>query len=146
MAAAASKVMVVILALTAEVGSEVTLAAPPPTVMAEEGRETGLSASPGGVPHGTPSWSELSGSGGDAAKPEAEHLPVGHEVKEVETPSPGEAVTVVEPSEPLQELAVVRSSVGPSSGSGATTDLVWPCPGDPRKVRFILQDEEEVQL
>ena len=29
---------------------------------------------------------------------------------------------------------------------GATTDLVWPCPGDPRKVRFILRDEEEVQL
>ena len=23
---------------------------------------------------------------------------------------------------------------------------MWPCPGDPRKVRFILRDEEEVQL
>ena len=47
---------------------------------------------------------------------------------------------------PSQELAVVRSVVGPSSGLGATTDLVWPCPGDPRKVWFILRDEEEVQL
>ena len=29
---------------------------------------------------------------------------------------------------------------------GATHDLVWPYPGDPRKVWFILQDEEELQL
>jgi len=26
------------------------------------------------------------------------------------------------------------------------TDLVWPCPEDPRKVRFILRDEQECQL
>ena len=25
-------------------------------------------------------------------------------------------------------------------------DVVWPSPGDPRKARFILRDEEEVQL
>ena len=41
---------------------------------------------------------------------------------------------------------MVRSSAGPSSGSGVTRELVWPCPGDPRKARFILRDEEEVQL
>ena len=41
---------------------------------------------------------------------------------------------------------MVQSSTGPSSGSGATTDLVWPCPGDPWKVRFILRDEQEDQL
>ena len=37
-------------------------------------------------------------------------------------------------------------SVGPSSGLAATTDLVWPCPEDPRKVQFILRDDQEVQL
>ena len=41
---------------------------------------------------------------------------------------------------------MVRSSTGPSSGLGATTDLVWPCLEDPRKVRFILRDEKECQL
>ena len=40
---------------------------------------------------------------------------------------------------------MVRSSTGPSSRLGET-DLVWPCPEDRRKVRFILRDEEEVQL
>ena len=41
---------------------------------------------------------------------------------------------------------MVQSSAGPSSGSGATHELVWPYPGDPRKAWFILWDEEEVQL
>ena len=41
---------------------------------------------------------------------------------------------------------MVRSSAGPSSGLEATRELVWPYPGDPRKARFILRDEEEVQL
>ena len=40
---------------------------------------------------------------------------------------------------------MVRSLTGPSSGLGAT-DLVWPCPEDPRKVRFVLRDEQEDQL
>ena len=40
---------------------------------------------------------------------------------------------------------MVRSLAGPSSGLGAT-DLVWPCPEDPRKVQFILRDEQECQL
>ena len=29
---------------------------------------------------------------------------------------------------------------------GVTHELVWPCPGDPRKARFILHDGEEVAL
>ena len=41
---------------------------------------------------------------------------------------------------------MVRSSAGPSSELGATTDLVWPYLEDPRKVRFILWDEQEDQL
>ena len=40
---------------------------------------------------------------------------------------------------------MVRSSAGPSRRLGAT-DVVWPCPEDPRKVRFILWDEQEDQL
>ena len=45
-----------------------------------------------------------------------------------------------------QVLEVVRSSTGPSSGLGASHDLVWPRPSDPRKVQFILRDEQECQL
>ena len=46
---------------------------------------------------------------------------------------------------------MIRSShdiamAGSSSGSGVTHELVWPCPGDPRKARFVLRDEEEVGL
>jgi len=66
--------------VTTDVGSEVTLVIPPPTAMAEEMRETRLPASPGGGTHGSPSWSELEGSGGDAARTEVEHLPVSHGV------------------------------------------------------------------
>ena len=40
---------------------------------------------------------------------------------------------------------MVQSSTRPSSRLGAT-DQVWPCPEDPRKVRFILWDEQEDQL
>ena len=119
--------MAAIPVVTVEVGSKVTLAVPPPT-------------------HGSPSWPELEVSKGDAARPEAEHPPAGHEIEVVEVPSDGKAGDRVELPAPSQELAVVRSSTGPSSGLGATTDLVWPCPEDPRKVRFILRDEQEVQL
>ena len=70
---------------------------------------------------------------------------VGREIEIVEVSFDGEAGDRVEPTAPSQELAVVRSLAGPSSGLGAT-DLVWPCPEDPRKVRFILQDEQEDQL
>ena len=46
---------------------------------------------------------------------------------------------------------MIRSShdiamVGSSNMSGATSELVWPCPGDPRKAQFVLCDEEEVGL
>ena len=143
----------VILVVTAEVGSEVTLMIPPPTTTTEERRETGLPASPGGGTHGSPSWSELEGSGVVMARPEAEHLPTGRGVEIVEIPYSDEAGTRVEPPAipPSQELVVVRSShdvavAGSSSGLGATCELVWPCPSDPRKARFILHDEEEVVL
>jgi len=33
-----------------------------------------------------------------------------------------------------------------SIGSGATRELVWPCPDEPRKARFVLRDKEEVKL
>ena len=54
-------VMAVIPMVTVEVGSEVTLAIPPPIATAEEGRGNGLPASPGEGTHGSPSWSELEG-------------------------------------------------------------------------------------
>ena len=79
-----------------EVGSEVTLVIPPPTATVEERRETRLPASPGGGTHGSPSWSELEGSRGDMAKPEAEHPPVGRGVEIVEIPCSSEARTRVE--------------------------------------------------
>ena len=46
---------------------------------------------------------------------------------------------------------MIRSShdtamAGSSSGSGATRELVWPCPSEPGKAQFILHDEEEVKL
>ena len=75
--------------------------------------------------------------GGDTARPKAERLSAGHEIEIVEVASDGEIGDRVEPMTPSQELAVVQSSAGPSSGLGAT-DLVWPYPEDPRKVRFIL--------
>ena len=46
---------------------------------------------------------------------------------------------------------MIRSShdtmmAGSSNGLGATHELVWPCPNEPGKARFILHDEEEVKL
>jgi len=87
------------------------------------------------------------------ARPKANHSPTGRGVKVAEIPYSSEASARVELPAilPSQELAVVRSShdvaaVGSSSGLGATRELVWPFPGDPRKARFILHDEEEVAL
>ena len=37
---------------------------------------------------------------------------------------------------------MVRSEAGPSNEM-EETDLVWPCPEDPTKVRFILRDSQE---
>ena len=42
----------------------------------------------------------------------------------------------------LHDIAMARSS----SRLGAIRELVWPFPGDPRKTRFVLRDEEEVGL
>ena len=138
-AAAMAMVLAAIPGVMAKAASKVTLAAPPLPAAAQEERETGLPTSSGGGPHGSPSRSELEVPGGDAARPELKRLPVAHEIEVVEIPSNGEAGDEVEPSVPSQELAVVRLSAGPSSGLEAT-DLVWPCPEDPRKVRFILRD------
>jgi len=78
----------------AEVASEVTLVAPPPTA-AEEERETRLPASLGEGPHGSPSRSEPKVPGG-AAGPEPERLSVAHETEVVEIPSDDEADDVME--------------------------------------------------
>ena len=71
----------------------------------------------------------------------------------VEIPCSGKAGTGVVPPAipPLRELVMIRSShdttmAGSSSGSGATRELVWPCPGEPGKAWFVLRDEEEVKL
>ena len=40
------------------------------------------------------------------------------------------------------DIVMARSS----SGLGATCELVWPYPGDPRKAQFVLRDVEEVTL
>ena len=50
-----------------------------------------------------------------------------------------------------RELMMIQSShdtamAGSSSGSRASHELVWPCPGEPRKARFILCDEEVMRL
>ena len=52
----------------------------PATATKVERRETRLPASPGGGAHGSPSWSELEGSRGDAARPEVVHPSVGRGV------------------------------------------------------------------
>jgi hypothetical protein len=122
----------------AEARSEVTLAIPITLAVVEEGRETGLSASPIGGPHGSPSRSKLEVLGGDAARSKAERPSMGYEIEIVEVSFDGESGDRVEPLTPSQELSLVRSSAGPSSELGATTDLVWPCPVELRKVWFIL--------
>ena len=38
------------------------------------------------------------------------------------------------------------AAAGSSSGLGATHELVWPYPSDPRKARFILCNGEEMAL
>ena len=68
----AAAVMVVIPMVIAEAGSEVTLTVPPPPVVEVERRETGLHISPDQGTHGSPTWSELEGSGGAVARPEVE--------------------------------------------------------------------------
>ena len=48
---------------------------------------------------------------------------------------------------PSQELVMIRSShdtamAGSYSRSRTTRELVWPCPDEPGKARFVLRDEE----
>ena len=71
----------------------------------------------------------------------------------MEIPYSSEAGTGVEPPAipPSRELGMTQSShdtmmVRSSSGSRATHELVWPCPGEPGKAQFVLHDEEEVRL
>ena len=118
-----------------------TLAILPAPAVVEVGRETRIPASSIGGPHGSPSLSELEVLGGDTARREAEGPPVGREIEILEVSFDDEVGDKVEPLAPSQELAVVRSSAGPSIGLGAT-DPVWPYPEDPRKVWFILRDEQ----
>jgi len=70
---------------------------------------------------------------------------VAHEIEVVEIPSDGEVGDEVEPPVLSRELAVVQSEARPSSGL-EETDLVWPYPKDPMKVRFIIRDSQECQL
>ena len=140
--------MVAIPVVMVEAGSEVTLAIPPPLVAKEERRETGLPISPNGGAHGSPTWSELEGSEGVTARPEVEQPPVSHGILVADIPFNSEEDTGVEPPSipSSRELVMIRSSLDPmmagsSSRSGATRELVWPCPGEPRKARFVLRDE-----
>ena len=137
--------MATISVVTAEAMSEVSLAAPPPPAVMEEERETKLPASPGRGLHGSPSRSAPKVPRGDVARSELEHLSVAREDEVVEISSDDEADEVVELPASSWELAVVRSEAGPSSGL-EESDLVWPCPEDPMKVRFILWDSQECQL
>ena len=134
-AAAATAALAAIPVPSLEVASKVTLAALPPSAAAEEERETELPASLGRGLHGSPSRSTLKVPG-DAAGSEPKHLLVTHEDEVVDIPSDDEADDVELPA-PSQELAVVRSEAGPSSGL-EETDLVWPYPEDPTKVWFVL--------
>ncbi|XP_066392608.1 uncharacterized protein [Miscanthus floridulus] len=98
---ATAMVLVVIPVVMAEAMSEVSLAAPPLPGEVEEERENGLPASPGGGPHGSPSWLELEVPRRDVAGPEPECLPVAHEIEVVEIPSDGEVGDEVELPVPL---------------------------------------------
>ena len=72
------------------------------------------------------------------ARPEVVQPPMGHGVLVVAIPLSRELVMIWS----SHDTAMARSS----SGSGATRELVWPCPGEPRKAWFVLRDEEEVKL
>jgi len=87
------------------------------------------------------------------ARAEVEQPPMSHGVLVVDIPSDGEEDIEVMPLAvlPSQERAMIPLLVGAtmagSSGrSWATHELVWPHPSEPGKARFILRDEEEVNL
>ena len=85
----------------AEAGSEVTLAVPPPPIAEEERRETGLPVSLDGGALGSPTRSELEGTGGAMVGKEVEQLLVSHGVPVVDIPFNGEEDTgMVQPVVP----------------------------------------------
>ena len=86
---------------------EVTLAAPPPSAVVEEERETELPASPGGGLHGSPSWLEPKAPGGDEAGTESERPVVAHATEVVDIPSDDKANDMVELLVSSRELAMV---------------------------------------
>ena len=138
-AAAAALILAAIPVLTVEVASDVTLVAPPLPVAAEEERETELPASPGGGLHDSPAWSEPKALGESVARTESERSAAVLATEVVDIPSDDEADDMVEPSMSSRELAMVRSEAVPSGGL-PEGDLEWPCPEDPAKVWFVLQD------
>ena len=87
------------------------------------------------------------------ARLKVEQPPASHGVLVVDIPFFGEEDNRVEPSAipPSQELVMIRSShdtamARSTSESGATYELVWPCPDEMGKAWFILRDKEEVKL
>ena len=142
--------MAAIPVVSVEAGSGVTLVVPPPLVVQEEKREARLPVSLGGGAHGSPTWSELEGAEGAMTRPEVEQPLASCGFLVVDIPFDGKEDTGVEPPAILlsQELVMIRSSLdtmmaGSSDGSGATHELVWPCPSEPGKARFVLHDKDE---
>ena len=70
---------------------------------------------------------------------ESERPSVARATEVVEIPSDDKADDAVELPASSQELAVVWSEAGPSSGL-EEGDLEWPYPEDPSKVQFVLWD------
>ena len=143
--AAAAAVLAVILVLSLEVASEVTLVALPPPAMAEEERETELPASSVGELHGSPLLLEPKAPEGDVAGTESERPVVAYAPEVVDILSDDEVEAVAEPPTLSRELVVVRSEARPFGGL-PEGDLEWPCPDQPTKVWFVLQDSQECQL
>ena len=148
---AAAMLPVAIPVPTTGVVMEVTLAAPPPSVV-EETREDEVPASIGGGLHDLPLPSGPKALEGSVAGTESGH-PVASRANEVvEIPSDDEANTAVEPLvSPRElvvsprELAVVQSEARPSGGP-SEGNLEWSFPEDPSKAMFVLWDSWERQL
>ena len=142
---AAAMLLVVILVPMAEVASEVTLMAPRPPVVVEETRGGKLPTSSGGGLHDPSLPSEPKAPEGSMAGKELGCSAVSHASGVVEILSDDEADTMAKPPVLSWELAVVWSEAGPSGGS-SKGDLEWPCPKDPSKAWFVVQDSRERQL
>lgn len=116
-ATAAVAVMAAMPIVMVGVGSEVTLAVPPPTAMEEEQREIGLPASLGGGAHGSPSWSELEESRGSTVRLEEEQPLASLGALVMDVPCSSEEDTRVEPPAILssRELVMIKSTMAESS-------------------------------